>query len=78
MRMQGFSTLSRVDSAKIALSVWTGEQPSQPGWDHPQFLDEKAQPELGERMNGKVESISSRAYLQSNRVERHLLDLYIW
>lgn len=50
MRMQGLFTLSRVDSARIAWDVWTGEGPSYPGWDHPKLLDEKAQPELGERM----------------------------
>lgn len=75
MRIQGLSTLSRVDRARIAWDMSTGEGPSQSVWDHPKLLDEKAQHELRERIHGRVESTSSRAFLQSNRVERHLLDL---
>lgn len=64
MRMQGLSTLSRVDSARTAWDAWTREGPKFPG--------EKAQPELGEKMHVRVQSTSSRAFLQSNNQNRKI------
>lgn len=55
-----------MNSARNAQGEWTGEGLSQSGCDHPKFADEKAQPELGEGMHSRVQSASSRAFLQSN------------